>query len=79
MDDAQIAITILWVFLFIYSIVGSVDFGAGFWAMIYGGRKDTTAGGLANRFLSPSWKVTNVFLVLFVVALVGFFPGRPAC
>jgi cytochrome bd ubiquinol oxidase subunit II len=74
MDDAQWAITILWVFLFIYSIVGSVDFGAGFWAMIYGGQKRTTAGLLANKFLSPTWKVTNVFLVLFVVALVGFFP-----
>lgn len=76
MEDAQVAIAILWVFLFVYSIVGSVDFGAGFWAMIYGGGKDsaTTAGILANRFLSPTWKVTNVFLVLLVVALVGFFP-----
>ncbi|WP_438445807.1 cytochrome d ubiquinol oxidase subunit II [Gorillibacterium sp. sgz5001074] len=74
MNEAQWAITILWVFLFVYSIVGSVDFGAGFWAMVYGERKDTTAGVLANRFLSPTWKVTNVFLVLLVVALVGFFP-----
>lgn len=74
MDDAQWAMAILWVFLFVYSIVGSIDFGAGFWAMMYGGRRKTTAGTLANRFLSPTWKVTNVFLVLFVVALVGFFP-----
>lgn len=74
MTDAEIAITILWVFLFVYSIVGSVDFGAGFWAMLFGLRKDSTAGALANRFLSPTWKVTNVFLVLLVVALVGFFP-----
>jgi cytochrome d ubiquinol oxidase subunit II len=54
--------------------LGSIDFGAGFWAFIYGNRADTRAASIANRFLSPSWKVTNVFLVLLVVALVGFFP-----
>jgi cytochrome d ubiquinol oxidase subunit II len=74
MNDSDVAILILWVFLFIYSITGSIDFGAGFWALIYGGRKETKAADIANRFLSPSWKVTNVFLVLFVVALIGFFP-----
>ncbi|MFD2673136.1 cytochrome d ubiquinol oxidase subunit II [Marinicrinis sediminis] len=72
--EAMIAIVILWVFIFIYSIVGSIDFGAGFWSMLYGKHKGTRAGELANRFLSPAWKVTNVFLVLLVVALVGFFP-----
>ncbi|WII36929.1 cytochrome d ubiquinol oxidase subunit II [Paenibacillus thiaminolyticus] len=76
MTDATIAISILWVFLFVYSLLGSVDFGAGFWSMIYGRRsEDGRAAELANRYLSPSWKVTNTFLVLFVVALVGFFPG----
>ncbi|MCI3920063.1 cytochrome d ubiquinol oxidase subunit II [Paenibacillus sp. TRM 82003] len=74
MSDAELGILILWVFLFIYSIAGSIDFGAGFWALVYGGRSETRAAEIANRFLSPSWKVTNVFLVLFVVALVGFFP-----
>jgi cytochrome bd ubiquinol oxidase subunit II len=72
--DSSIAITILWVFLFIYSIAGSIDFGAGFWAMVYGKRSDTRAASIANRFLSPSWKITNSFLVLLVVALVNFFP-----
>lgn len=74
MNSADLAILILWVFLFIYSIAGSIDFGAGFWALVFGRRQDTKAADIANRFLSPSWKVTNVFLVLFVVALVGFFP-----
>jgi cytochrome d ubiquinol oxidase subunit II len=75
MNEATLAISIIWVFLFIYSIAGSIDFGAGFWAMVYGTRKNSTrAAVIANRFLSPSWKITNVFLVLFVVALVHFFP-----
>lgn len=74
MSDSTLAIFIIWCFLFVYSILGSIDFGAGFWAMLFGRRADTNAADIANRFLSPSWKVTNVFLVLLVVALVGFFP-----
>jgi cytochrome d ubiquinol oxidase subunit II len=73
-SDAELGILILWVFLFVYSIAGSIDFGAGFWSMVFGTKRDTKAADIANRFLSPSWKVTNVFLVLFVVAFVGFFP-----
>jgi cytochrome d ubiquinol oxidase subunit II len=74
MNDSTLGISIIWVFLFIYSIAGSIDFGAGFWAMLFGARNNTRAAVIANRFLSPSWKITNVFLVLFVVALVHFFP-----
>jgi cytochrome d ubiquinol oxidase subunit II len=74
MNDSTLGISIIWLFLFIYSIAGSIDFGAGFWAMLFGARNNTRAAVIANRFLSPSWKITNVFLVLFVVALVHFFP-----
>lgn len=74
MSDGLVAIAILWLFVFMYSILGSVDFGAGFWGMVYAQRGSTRAGALANRFLSPTWEVTNVFLVLLVVTLVSFFP-----
>ncbi|EIT84422.1 cytochrome d ubiquinol oxidase subunit II [Fictibacillus macauensis ZFHKF-1] len=67
------AILIIWTFIFIYSIFGSIDFGSGFWALIYNDHR-TLAGKMANRFLSPTWEITNVFLVLLVVAFVGFFP-----
>ncbi|TXK75175.1 cytochrome d ubiquinol oxidase subunit II [Paenibacillus sp. N3.4] len=74
MSDVTLAITILWMFIFVYSILGSIDFGSGYWALVFGKGMNTKAGDIANRFLSPTWKVTNVFLVLLVVALVGFFP-----
>lgn len=73
MNGSQLAITVIWVILYVYSILGSIDFGSGFWAMVYG-KPGSEASLVANRFLSPSWKVTNVFLVLLVVGLVGFFP-----
>ncbi|MFC7321614.1 cytochrome d ubiquinol oxidase subunit II [Halobacillus campisalis] len=74
MEASTLAITILWSLLFIYAMLGSLDFGAGFWGMIYGKDDRTNAGQIANRFLSPTWEVTNVFFVIFVVALVSFFP-----
>lgn len=75
MDDSTLAILLVWVMLFVYSILGSVDFGAGFWGMVFGRNDASNAGALANRFLSPTWEVTNTFLVMVVVALVGFFPS----
>ncbi|MGM7701635.1 cytochrome d ubiquinol oxidase subunit II [Pseudalkalibacillus sp. Hm43] len=75
MTDALLAITLLWVFVFIYAVAATIDFGAGFWSMIYLGKRQMRATRIANRYLSPSWEVTNVFIVLIVVALVSFFPG----
>ncbi|ANE45141.1 membrane protein [Paenibacillus swuensis] len=74
MAESTIAILLVWVIVFVYSILGSVDFGAGFWGMLFGNREGSNAGALANRFLSPTWEVTNTFLVMVVIALVGFFP-----
>jgi cytochrome d ubiquinol oxidase subunit II len=74
MEAYTLAITILWSLLFVYAILGSLDFGAGFWGMIYGRTSRTTASQIANRFLSPTWEITNVFLVIFVVSVVTFFP-----
>jgi len=74
MRDTTIAISLIWFFLLLYALAGSVDMGAGFWGLVYGRSKNTRASQIANRFLSPSWKVTNTFLVLLVVALIGFFP-----
>jgi cytochrome d ubiquinol oxidase subunit II len=73
--DTVIAVSMLWIFVMIYSLAASVDFGAGFWSMVYLNHEKTKATNIANRYLSPSWEVTNVFIVLIVVALVTFFPG----
>ncbi|WAH37571.1 cytochrome d ubiquinol oxidase subunit II [Alicyclobacillus dauci] len=74
MSAALWGITLLWAIVYIYGIAGSVDFGAGFWSMVFYRDRDVRASTIANRYLSPLWEVTNVFLVLFDVALVGLFP-----
>ncbi|GIQ62750.1 hypothetical protein PACILC2_13180 [Paenibacillus cisolokensis] len=75
MSIEQLGITILWSFLYGYLIVGSIDFGAGFYA--YYSRvsgMESIIGPVISRYLSPVWEVTNVFLVFFIVGIVGFFP-----
>ncbi|WP_027410471.1 cytochrome d ubiquinol oxidase subunit II [Anoxybacteroides tepidamans] len=75
MTNELIAISVLWGFIFIYAVMATMDFGAGFWSMVYINREKTKATNIANRYLSPTWEVTNVFIVAIVVALVSFFPG----
>ncbi|PLR79423.1 hypothetical protein CU633_00155 [Bacillus sp. V3-13] len=75
MTDALLAITVLWGFVFIYAVMATMDFGAGFWSMIYFNKKKTKATNIANRYLSPTWEVTNTFIVALVVAVYSLFPG----
>jgi len=75
MTDAILAITVLWGFIFIYAVMATMDFGAGFWSMLYIKNNKTNATNIANRYLSPTWEVTNVFIVAVVVAIYSFFPS----
>lgn len=70
-----IGITVLVTFLFGYIIIGSIDFGASFfnaYSLLVG--KEHILTNIIQRYLSPVWEVTNVFLVFFFVGIVGFFP-----
>ncbi|WP_251516074.1 MULTISPECIES: cytochrome d ubiquinol oxidase subunit II [Staphylococcus] len=72
---SYIGITVLWVFLYCYIIVASIDFGAGFFtvhAKIT--KQDKKINHIIARYLNPVWEVTNVFFVFFFVGMVGFFP-----
>lgn len=75
MTDALLAITVLWGFVFIYAVMATMDFGAGFWSMLYIDRTQTKATNIANRYLSPTWEVTNTFIVALVVAVYSLFPS----
>ncbi|WP_054024488.1 cytochrome d ubiquinol oxidase subunit II [Bacillus sp. FJAT-28004] len=75
MSYEVIGITVLWTFLFGYLIIASIDFGAGFfsyYSSITGTRH--LIHSIIDRYLSPVWEVTNVFLVFFFVGFIGFFP-----
>ena len=74
MVDPYKAVTVLWGFVFIYAVMATMDFGAGFWSMFYFNREKTKATNIANRYLSPTWEVTNTFVVALVVAVYSLFP-----
>lgn len=70
-----LGISVLWLFLFGYILVGAIDFGAGFfnaYSLLTGRQRILT--NIIQRYLSPVWEVTNVFLVFFFVGIIGFFP-----
>ncbi|WP_066191567.1 MULTISPECIES: cytochrome d ubiquinol oxidase subunit II [Gracilibacillus] len=70
-----LGISVLWLFLFGYIIVGSIDYGAGFfnaYSIVTG--KQHVVSKIIQRYLSPVWEVTNVFFVFFFVGIIGFFP-----
>ncbi|MDO7907853.1 cytochrome d ubiquinol oxidase subunit II [Paenibacillus sp. JX-17] len=75
MSYEVVGITVLWTFLFGYLLVASIDFGAGFFSFysVLTGHQNKIHN-IIQRYLSPVWEVTNVFLIFFVVGLVGFFP-----
>src|SRR5574342_1420583 len=54
--------------------MATMDFGAGFWSMVYINKTKTKATNIANRYLSPTWEVTNTFIVALVVAIYSLFP-----
>ncbi|HHW36335.1 MAG TPA: cytochrome d ubiquinol oxidase subunit II [Bacillales bacterium] len=75
MNYEVIGISVLWLFLFGYVIIASIDFGAGFFnAYSIVAKKQHILIKIIQRYLSPIWEVTNVFLVFFFVGIIGFFP-----
>jgi cytochrome d ubiquinol oxidase subunit II len=75
MNYEILGITVLWIFLYGYLIVASIDFGAGFFSYFshITGKKHLVHN-IIERYLNPVWEVTNVFLVFFFVGIIGFFP-----
>ena len=70
-----LGVSVLWIFLFGYVIIASIDFGAGFfnaYSLLTG--KNHILSKVIKRYLSPVWEITNVFFVFFFVGIVGFFP-----
>ncbi|GGE40792.1 cytochrome D ubiquinol oxidase subunit II [Pullulanibacillus camelliae] len=74
MSDWLIVIC-LWVLLYSYLIVASIDFGAGF---IYGYSeltgKSKGVKAIIKGYLSPVWEMTNIIFLFFFMGLMSFLP-----
>ena len=60
------------IFLYIYIIFSSIEFGASVFRVF---PKLIQNDKLIANYIQPVWEVTNVFLVFVIVSLFTFFPG----
>lgn len=76
MDDAFVAYMILWAAIAAYFLLASIDFGAGFYHLLSLRQpRGEPVRQAIHAYVNPRWEVTNVFLVMIVVAAAAFFPG----
>lgn len=64
----------LWVLIFVYSILGAIDFGSSYWRLHFSLRGRWNTASVASTYVSPTWELINAFLIVIPVALVGLFP-----
>jgi cytochrome d ubiquinol oxidase subunit II len=58
-----------------YAVLGSADFGAGFWDLTAGGAKrGGRIRGMVQRSMSPVWEANHVWLIFVLVILWTAFP-----
>jgi cytochrome d ubiquinol oxidase subunit II len=58
-----------------YAVLGSADFGAGFWDLTAGGAsRGARIRGMVQRSMSPVWEANHVWLIFVLVILWTAFP-----
>ena len=58
-----------------YAVLGSADFGAGFWDLTAGGdKRGGRVRGMVQRSMSPVWEANHVWLIFVIVIIWTAFP-----
>jgi cytochrome bd ubiquinol oxidase subunit II len=58
-----------------YGVMGSADFGAGFWDLTAGGaQRGARIRGMVHRSMAPVWEVNHVWLIFILVIFWTAFP-----
>jgi cytochrome bd ubiquinol oxidase subunit II len=73
LDDLCLALVMLGITA--YAVLGSADFGAGFWDLTAGGaRRGGRIRGMVQRSMSPVWEANHVWLIFVIVIFWTAFP-----
>ena len=75
MSVAFIALSILWLGLIAYAVLGGADFGAGIWNLFAVGPQAKRQTQLINKALGPVWEANHVWLIFLIVGLFSVFPS----
>ncbi|HEX2409590.1 MAG TPA: cytochrome d ubiquinol oxidase subunit II [Solirubrobacteraceae bacterium] len=72
---AELCLGLVMLGLAAYAVLGSADFGAGFWDLTAGGdRRGGRLRGMVQRSMSPVWEANHVWLIFVLVIAWTAFP-----
>jgi cytochrome d ubiquinol oxidase subunit II len=71
---ADAILVLLWAGLTAYALFGGADFGAGFWDVVRGGRRNDAMGSLIEDTIGPVWEANHVWLIFALVVVWTAFP-----
>ena len=74
MNVADILLSILWLALFIYTIFGGADFGAGMLELFAVGESGPRQDALIDESIGPVWESNHVWLIFLLVVFFTAFP-----
>jgi len=74
MSIADILLSILWLALFIYTIFGGADFGAGMLELFAVGDSGKRQEALIDESIGPVWESNHVWLIFLLVVFFTAFP-----
>jgi cytochrome bd ubiquinol oxidase subunit II len=71
----QLCLALVIVGIVAYAVLGSADFGAGFWDLTAGGdKRGGPLRGMIQRSMSPVWEANHVWLIFILVVTWTAFP-----
>ena len=72
---ARLCLALVMVGIAAYAVLGSADFGAGFWDLTAGGaRRGARLRGMVQRSMAPVWEANHVWLIFVLVVTWTAFP-----
>jgi cytochrome d ubiquinol oxidase subunit II len=74
MTVADVLLSILWLALFIYTIFGGADFGAGMLELFATGESGARQETLIDESIGPVWESNHVWLIFLLVVFFTAFP-----
>jgi cytochrome bd ubiquinol oxidase subunit II len=74
MTIADVLLSILWLALFIYTIFGGADFGAGMLELFAVGESGARQNILIDESIGPVWESNHVWLIFLLVVFFTAFP-----
>jgi len=79
LTDQEFAFMLIWLSIFVYSILASLDLGSGFFYLVsylFPGHESVRKAFLS--YSSARWESTNTFFIFIVVAGASYFPSLAA-